>query len=342
MRFEKKILAQLDKCYSVAPLAYHGQNCFLVAAEKQDRCLLFAPDGALLETVWDGPGGVMSMEQLPEGDGAFLATQRFYSPNDGAQASIVVASRGSEGWNVRTLAALPFVHRFGILIGADGAHWLVAATIKSAHAFRDDWTCPGRVWGARLPEDLSGVDEAHPLALEPIASGLYKNHGFCKAAGGACALFGSENGVLRVTPPAAQGAMWSVETLLDIPVSDMTLVDLDADGVEELVVYAPFHGENLSVYRQSGAGWECAWQCDRPLEFLHAIWGGVLNGVPTALVGHRKGARDLLALTCSGGEYRLECIDHDCGPANVEVFHGVDGDRVVAANREIGEIALYQ
>ena len=38
---QKKVLAKLSKCYSVAPLLYQGRPHFLVAAEKHDRCILF-------------------------------------------------------------------------------------------------------------------------------------------------------------------------------------------------------------------------------------------------------------------------------------------------------------
>lgn len=83
MKFQKNVIATLNKCYSIAPLTYQGNPCFLVAAEKQDPCLLFDMEGRLLTTVFEEPGGVMSMVPLSWEEGAFLATHRFYSPNDG-------------------------------------------------------------------------------------------------------------------------------------------------------------------------------------------------------------------------------------------------------------------
>ena len=35
----KKVLANLEKCYSIAPLHYKNADHILVAAEKTDRCI---------------------------------------------------------------------------------------------------------------------------------------------------------------------------------------------------------------------------------------------------------------------------------------------------------------
>lgn len=342
MKCKKKAIARLNKCYSLATLCQGGREHFLVAAEKTDRCLLFSPCGELEETVWDGPGGVMTMEQVPGTDGVFLATSRFYSPNDSAAASIVVATRGENGWQTHTLCPLPFVHRFGIF-SRGGVRYLMAATLKSAHAFKNDWTCPGRIWVGELPEDLSVFDDAHPLPLTALVSGLYKNHGFCKTVedGVETGYFGTENGVLRVTPPAQPGGEWGVETVLETPVSDMTLADFDGDGQAEMLTFSPFHGDTLAVWKKQNGAYTRVWQCEEKLPFLHAIWSGRLCGKDRAVIGHREGNRDLLCLSWEDGRYSLTVLDHDVGPANVLHFVHNGTDCLVAANRETDEIALY-
>ena len=92
MKIRKIKTHELEKCYSICPLTYHGSEHMLVAAEKVNKCLLFDLDGNLEETVWEGPGGTMTMVQLPGSDGQFLATHKFYSPNDSKEAKIVLAT----------------------------------------------------------------------------------------------------------------------------------------------------------------------------------------------------------------------------------------------------------
>ena len=41
MKVEKKVISNLNKCYSITDITVEGKPCFLVAAEKKDPCYLF-------------------------------------------------------------------------------------------------------------------------------------------------------------------------------------------------------------------------------------------------------------------------------------------------------------
>lgn len=350
MKIEKKVISNLNKCYSISELPYKGEHCFLVAAEKHDPCYLFSEDGTKLDTVWSEPGGVMTMTPVPGADGQFLATHQFYSPNDSANAKIViVTARGEGDWEVRTLCSAPFVHRFGILNRA-GRNYLIVCCLKTGHEYKEDWRFKGACFGAELPSDLSSYDEAHPLKLTLIKDGMLKNHGYSKVRHGGhdAALVGCEEGTFLFDPPAVLGADWEVTQIHGLPSSDSVLLDFDGDGQPELGCISPFHGASLTIYHLDAHGnYVPQWKYSRPeseTEMIHATWTCELLGRPTWIVGWRKGTKDTIAITWDkeAGTYRTEYIDQNTGCANAMHFVNKDGkDVIVATNREIDEVALY-
>lgn len=345
MKTEKRILAELTKCYSIAPLHYQGKDFFLVAAEKNDPCYLFGLDGEFADKLWDGPGGVMCMVQVPGSDGQFLAIHEFYSPNDSGNAGIVaVMPRRSGGWERKRIISLPHVHRFDLL-SRDGQLYLIACTLKSGHQYKDDWSMPGRVYAAKLPADFFEKGCAEELHLTVIRDQMLKNHGFYRLTenGIQSAVISAENGVFRFTPPAAGGDQWTVETLLETAASDAALVDLDGDGEKELAVLAPFHGDQLTVYKKDGERYREIYACSVKTEFLHAVCEGKLCGRAAVFIGYRKADRGLFALVYDHEKeaYTEVWIDRECGPANVFYYRKDGKDILISANREINEVAMY-
>lgn len=346
MRFIKKKLYDIEKCYSIAPLRYNGSDHLLIAAEKKGPCIMFSPDGVMEETIWDGTGGTMSMVQVPESNGQFLATQKFYSPNDSSEAEIVLAvPRGKNLWETKALVRLPFVHRFDV-ITKNGVNYLIACTIKSSHSFKDDWSSPGKVYAGILPKDLTGVDE-YSLRLDVIYEGLFKNHGYYRSEtkNEVCAVIGTESGVFKAVPPDSEEDSWHVEKILDAEVSDMIFVDFDGDGVDELLTISPFHGDEVNIYKLDGGEYKNIYTHPDKLEFLHGIWGGYIYGVPCAAVGHRKGKQQIMVFTCpdtDNNKFEAKIIDENAGSANLH--HYVYGGRefIVSTNREHDEVALYE
>lgn len=345
MKVEKKVIANLEKCYSLAPLKYQGKRHFLVAAEKQAPCYLFDLDGNLEDKIWDGPGGVMTMVQVPGTDGQFLSTYRFYSPNDSKEAKIVIVTpRGKGDWEVRTLVSLPHIHRFDLL-ERDGTVYLIACTLKSGHEYKEDWSMPGKVYTAKLPSDLSGFNEEHQLELHVLKDHLLRNHGYYRITedGIPSSVISGSEGVFLFTPPADGSEEWTIEKLLDRPVSDAVLLDLDGDGEKELCTLAPFHGEKISIYHRQDGRFVKIYDFPEDAEFLHALYGGELCGIPSLVVGHRKGKQNLMAIRFSKktGTYEYEVIDTGRGPANVLHYMRDGRDVLVATNRESDEVAMY-
>ncbi|MBR6398798.1 MAG: hypothetical protein IKS06_07910 [Lachnospiraceae bacterium] len=350
MKVTKKVISDLNKCYSIAPITVEGKPCFLVAAEKKDPCYLFSEDGEKLETVWTEPGGVMTMVQVPGVDGQFLATHKFYSPNDSLEAKIVIVTRkGKDDWEVRTLCNAPFVHRFGIL-NRGGTNYLIVCCLKTGHEYKNDWRFPGACFGAELPKDLSSYNEDNTLPLTLIMEGMLKNHGYSmtKHGGHDAALVGCEEGSFLFDPPAVKGGDWEVTQILDIPTSDSVLCDFDGDGKPVLGVISPFHGNSLTIYHLDEHGnYVPQWKYGVPekeTEMLHATWADTILGKPSWIVGWRKGTKNTIIITwdAEAGDYKTEFIDQNTGCANAMHFVNSKGqDVVIGTNREIDEAALY-
>ena len=230
----------------------------------------------------------MTVTQVP-GQPILMATQKFYSPNDSAAAKIVYYRRMDGVWKCEVLCELTFVHRFGVL-ERGGRYYLIACTLKSAHAFKNDWTCPGRIWVAPFPEDITQYNADNPLSLTPLVSGLYKNHGFeiCQDEAGTFAMVACENGVYKVVPPAEPEGEWSCEKLLDTPASDVLYLDFDGDGERELLVLSPFHGDTLTIHKKIDGAFTEVYRHPKRLPFLHAIWGAEIGGKVYGFIGNRE------------------------------------------------------
>lgn len=336
MKAEKKVLLSLEKCYALSRLTHFGQQHFLVGAEKFDSSYLFHADGTLADKVLDAPGGVMTMEPIPGTESQFLCTREFYSPNDGRKGRIEHVRYHNGTWQVHTLVEIPMVHRFGILC-RNGVNYLLVCTIKNDYVVRDDWRQPGAVYAAALPEDLSSYNRNNQLRLFPICAGLWRNHGFfkCICDGVERALIGSDNGLWEFSPPEAMGEAWSIRQLLQEPCSDAVLADFDGDGIPEIGIITPFHGDTLRIYKKR----KPIWQLPYPMEMLHATWLGSYQGKPTWFVGCRQGCRQTIALYHDGHDYRFDVLDSHAGAANALQL---DENTLVCTNYAENQVVCYR
>ena len=348
MNYTKKVVAEgMAKCYAIGMFEGADAKSFVVGCEKEGPIRRFALDGTPLETVAEGPGGVMTITQVPGRDDQLLATYKFFSPNYGGDdAKIVSYTRNENGaWVCSTLCDLPYVHRFGVLKGADGQLWLIACTIKGAcREVKNDWSAPGAVYVAPLGKRLERHDKFNQVELTELSGCQLQNHGFWTPEDKSYALVSTAAGVFRYVPPARPGEQWQVTCLLVQPTSDICMADFDGDGKLELLTLSKFHGDTLSVWHETDTPdtYELAWTDPEKRGFLHAIWSGELAGEQCAVVGNRKDGRDLLRVWFEAGEYHVEVIDHDFGPTNCWVYTDEQGtDQIIAANRETDQVAIY-
>jgi hypothetical protein len=121
------------------------------------------------------------------------------------------------------------------------------------------------------------------------------------------------------------------------------LFDLDGDGKTELFTFSPFHGSTLKIYKELNGVYSEAYRNKGGTEFLHAICSGVICGTPAVVIGHRSSRRQILLFSFdkNTGEYRFEVVDDNCGSANLLIYHWKGYDRIISANRETDEVAIY-
>ena len=101
---KKRVLGELEKCYSIAPLIYQNKFHFLVAAEK-NRCILFDQYGnEKTICVGKGPGGVMTMVQFRKQMVNFLQLINFILPMIQRKQKLLCKTPDNSGkWKINTL-----------------------------------------------------------------------------------------------------------------------------------------------------------------------------------------------------------------------------------------------
>ncbi|HBC2030635.1 TPA: hypothetical protein I9Z65_002115 [Clostridium perfringens] len=340
MKIEKKFLTDLHRCYATSSTVIDGDRKILIATEGEGPCFMYEGDDFKQSTVWDGPGGTMSIIPIPGKNGDFLVVQRFFPTFQSEDAEIVWGRYENGKWEIKTLFKLPYLHRFDIL-EANGKLYFLGAVLCNSKQFKDDWSDPGKIYVGEIPEDLN-----KPIELKVIKEGLTKNHGYCRAYhnGKMVGLVTSQEGVFRVTPPQSDDEEWTVEKIMDRPTSDVAVVDIDEDGEDELVTIEEFHGKHFRINKKYGDEYKIIYEYPKEMDFGHVVWGGKLRGVPTIIGGYRRCDKDLFYIQCTDKEkleFETVVIESGVGPSNVAVLNEDDRDIIISANRELGQAALY-
>ena len=354
LSIEKKIVGRFVFPYSICVYDSERGKRVLCATESEGKCISFdARTGEDAETVWEGPGGTMSI--VPDGADAFYATQAFFKGMRGGGSFVVRAERRGDGtYGIEKCFDLPFLHRFTV-INVLGEPWFVGGTIADWKDTKDDWSRPGHIW-------IGKMKDAAPAALPLPDGGIFKNHGMYTGPfdgrRNTVIVTGTE-GAFAVLPPEAEGEDWQVKQILDREISDIRVYDLDGDGQEELVTIEGFHGDRMCIYKRikpSGGNadrdpeeengrsrYECVYSF--PLAFGHPIWCGKMLGKPRILIGSKQANSGLYVLTPKEGAERLtmdvQMIDELEECSNIDVFDDEDTFYIYAAC-SAGNVVLYR
>ena len=142
--------------------------------------------------------------------------------------------------------------------------------------------------------------------------------------------------------PEKDSDQWESEQILNYEVSDIAVCDIDNDGCMELATIEPFHGSRGIIYKYTDN--KLTPIHEHEYEFGHVVWGGKISNKPSFIIGGRKGNRELncFQLDDASGQIKHFTIDNTAGPSNIAVLNKKNSDVILAANREIGEIAVYE
>lgn len=340
MKIEKRFLADMNRCYAANSIQVDGLTRILLATEGEGACLGWqAPDYTQSHSVWEGPGGTMSIVPIPGTNGEFLAVQKFFRMFDWEEAKIVhVRPLASGSYEVTDILHLPYLHRFDLLT-VGNRHYFIGCTLATKKATKDDWSNPGKIWVG----EYTGVK---PLAVTVLKDGITKNHGYSRLVrdGVMHGLVTGEEGAFEVTPPQTDGGEWTVRQFMDWPISDISAIDIDGDGELEFATIEAFHGEYFRVYKQVDGVFKKVYEHPEATEFYHVVVGATLAGEPVFIGGCRRGKQQLFYVRAKQKaplELEAVLIEEGVGPSNVYVLHEKDRDIIVAANREVHQAALY-
>ncbi|MCI5773881.1 MAG: hypothetical protein MR210_04895 [Erysipelotrichaceae bacterium] len=340
MKITKKHLDDIKRCYCASNIHFDGENHLILASEDPNvLCAMYSgKDFTNKEIIWQDAGGCMSIIPIPNREKEFLAVQEFYLKVSDSKAKIVWGHYGENGWEIKDILHLPFIHRFDIY-HKNGINYFIGATIATSKKDKNDWSVPGRIYVGELSDDLE-----QPLKIEVLLDGLYRNHGYWRDKdenGDDIGYFASDQGIIKVVPPAYNGGQWQSELVMDGNVGEIALVDIDGDGVKEIMTIEPFHGSMIKIYHRKGHSYECVWEYDNEIEFAHTLVGCKLRNIPSFVAGIRRKDAELMYVQYVDGKYVANVIEQGVGPANVCVVNENDRDLIVAANHTNNEAAVY-
>lgn len=338
LKITKIKMASMERCYSCGSLMINGELHLLFAEEEENgKCYDFYGENFENQReVWDQGGGTMSIVPIPGKEGEFLAIQGFLRGFNAKKSKIVWCKLEDGKWKTHDFLEVPYLHRFDIYEAKEG-NILVCAQLCEDKKEKEDWSSPGRVLYAPMPETWN-----EKVELATFEQPIFKNHGYsqCEYKGKKSCFFTGDNGVFQLYENEGNLVL---NQITNWAVSDVAFIDLDGDGQEEMLTIAPFHGSEVSVYKERDRTFEKIYDYKQPVEFVHAIGKGKIKGTNSFIFGARKGRMDLVILQHDSQENRIKeiVIEEGAGCANVEIVNLPNKDLIIAANHTNNEAAIY-
>jgi hypothetical protein len=316
--FNKKTLIELPFVYTVNEFNLGDQTFFAAGSEREHPAYLIDPENNNTTKVADGPGGMMSL----------------FPPFIGFEAGIYFHRKKNENWEAQKVISLPFAHRCEILT-YKGENHLFIATVSRHKENPSDWSNPGELHHATIPDNESGH-----WPTEIILNNLFRNHGMAKSVIRnieVICISGAE-GIFAIQPGAKN--KWEITQLFDHEVSEFSFFDLDNDGEYELVTIEPFHGNTLNIYKKNTPVWQLLY-CS-PLSFGHGLSVGKFQDRSVVVVGNRRDSGDLeLHRIHSNSKIEKSIIESNVGSTQTKVMNYNGTDYILCSNQSKNEVALY-
>lgn len=331
MIVNKTVLGEIDKCY--ATCLYEGKAGLVAIGCSEGPSEARAYIDGKETSIWTDVGGTMNFVHIPGRENEFYATRRFVPLFQAAECELNYVKYDGEKWTVKPLMKFPYLHRFDFYT-KDGDIYFFGCTLCKSKEFPQDWSTCGSVYTGKLDKDPS-----QPFGYRELYYGITKNHGLCHCDnlnGKECFIAsGVEGAFAFYIPENPEKDEWKIEKIIETETSDVAVCDVNNDGQVEIAAIQPFHGNKCRIYKVCDG--KVVQDFEYDIDFGHVIWGGRISDKNCFLLGYRRLDMRLYAITFRNGAYFMQMIDEKVGPSQISVV----GNNVLAANRQINQLALY-
>ena len=332
---DKKTILRINNVYTAHAFQVSGEVYVGAGSETDPEVRLCQLGKSTEEKIPDCPGGMMSFIPVPGMSGNYVSIMGLFPPFIGGEAGLFLHQFSGGGWRTLKAMDLPFAHRCEFIREGDNIY-LAAATVSRFKENPADWSQPGEMHLIHL-----NSQKELPWSSEILPQKLYRNHGMTKTKmnGEELVCISGAEGIFAIQRVAD---VWQLVPLFQREVSEMSFMDLDGDGIDELVTIEPFHGDTLCIYKKVGEEWKLRFSDS--LSFGHGLSTGPFLGKPRVVVGNRAGSFALEMFSVDNldqGAVNREVIEGDAGPTQTQIFKAGKQEYILSANQRKHEVAIY-